>query len=153
MNPKTEIRYSRIYNRLFDKNFSKKDYFELIKDSEKFEGLYKRYTKKILQLIEKYHYKSWKGDFIPIYIVKDFPHSFSDPLTLKYNKKEKMMLVILAHELLHNNSFGKKKFKNSKDLHKYMEPILNKIISDLPINLSEELKIFNKKTMALANKS
>jgi len=152
MIPKTVLRYSSIYNKQFDKNFSFKDLEKLKKDCKNFEKLYKQNIKEILELIEKYHNKKWKYKFIPIYIVKD-NKSFSDPLTLKYKENSKLMLVILAHELLHNNSFGKKKFKNPKDLHKYMEPILNKIISGLSIDLSEELKIFNKRTMALANKS
>ena len=145
MIPKTEIRCSWIYNKLFEKEFSKKDYFKLIKDSEKFEKLYNKNIKKILQLIEKYHSKKWKRSFIPIYIVRKAPYSFSDPLTLIYRKDEKYMLVVLAHELLHNNSFGKKKFKDRKNLHIYMEPILNKIIKELPINLTKELNLFNEK--------
>ena len=145
MIPKTEIRCSLIYNRLFNKKFSKKDYFKLIKDSEKFEKLYNKHIKKILQLIEKYHSKKWKRDFIPIYIVKEAPYSFSDPLTLIYKKDEKYMLVVLAHELLHNNSFGKKKIKDRKNLHIYMEPINNKVVESLNIDLKKELYLFNER--------
>ena len=105
MIPKTEIRCSLIYNRLFDKKFSNRDYHRLLKDSEKFERLHNKHIKKILQLIEKYHSKKWKRKFIPIYIVKKAPYSFSDPLTIKYYPNEKMMLVLLIHELLHNNQF------------------------------------------------
>jgi len=151
MIPKTELRGSLIYNKKFNKNFSIKDYRKLMKDSEEFEKLYKKYIKKILQLIEKHHNKTWKRKFISIYIVKNVI-SFSDPLTLRYFENPKMMLVILAHELLHNNSFGKKKFNNSYELHKYMEPILNKVIRDLPLDLEKELEILNKKTIALSKK-
>ena len=152
MIPKTELRGSLIYNKFFDRDFSRKDYLKLMKDSGKFEKLYKKYIKKILQLIEKHHNKTWKRKFIPIYIVKNTPYSFSDPLTLRYRDNPKMMLVVLAHELLHNNSFGKRKFKNSYDLHKYMEPILNKVIRALPLELKKELDTLNKKTMALTKK-
>jgi hypothetical protein len=112
----------------------------------------KRYINKILKLIEKNHNKKWKRKFIPIYIVKNVPYSFSDPLTLKYFKDEKMMLVLLVHELFHNNSFGKKKFKNSEQVHKYMEPLVNKIVRELNLNLENELEIINKKTINLVKR-
>jgi hypothetical protein len=35
------------------------------------------------------------------------------------------------------------KWKSVKELHEYMEPILNKIVSELPINLERELRKFN----------
>jgi hypothetical protein len=40
MIPKTELRCSLIYNKVFNKDFSKEDYFKLLKDSEKFEKVY-----------------------------------------------------------------------------------------------------------------
>ena len=52
-----------------------------------------------------------------------------------------------------NNFAGKWKFKDSEELHKYMEPLLNKIINELKLNMKEELKIFNKKTMILARRN
>ena len=144
MKPQTEIRYSWIYNRHFNPNFSKKDLFKLKKDYIKFKKLYKKYINTIIKLIEKHHSKRWKHKFIPIYIVKNASHSFSDPLTLRYRKDEKYLLVVLAHELLHNN-IVKKKFKNPKELHIYMEPLLNKVIFDMPIDLKDELNLFNKR--------
>ncbi len=150
MIPKTEIRYSMVYNRMFDKNFSLKDLIKLRGNCKKFGELFNKNIDKILKLTEKNHKKEWQYNFIPIYIVKEAPYCFSDPLTLKYYSNEKMMLVCLAHELLHNNFAGKWKFKDSEELHKYMEPLLNKIISELNINLKQELNQFNKKTMELA---
>jgi len=150
MTPKTEIRYSWIYNKIFNKDFTRQDFIKLKDDCKKFEEVYNKYITKILELIEENHKKEWMYKFIPIYILRDAPKSFSDPLTVKYAENENMMLVILTHELLHNNFVGKWDFKNSEDLHKYMEPILNKIISKLPLDLSEELRLFNEKTMNLA---
>ena len=148
MKLKTELRYSRIYNRLFDKDFSWEKIINLRKDCEKFEKLYNENIENLLRLIEKNHLKYWKYDKIPIYIVNEkFPFSFSDPLTLKYHKNPRQMFVVLSHELLHNN-LGKKKFKNKKELHIYMEPILNSIIKEMPINLNKELDILNKKIFA-----
>jgi len=153
MKTKTELRYSIVYNKMFNEKFSREDLIKLKQDSEKFEKLYNKYIDQILELIEKYHKKEWNYEVIPIYIVKDAPNCFSDPLTLKYYKNEKMMLVLLAHELLHNNFTGKWKFKSSEELHKYMEPILNKIILDLDLDLKKELEIINKKTMELARRN
>jgi hypothetical protein len=151
MKPKTEIRYSMPYNRMLA-GFTINDLIKLKEDSKSFVKLYKKYINKILKLIEKYHSKKWKSTFIPIYIVSDkVKSSFSDPLTITYRGHDNFSLVALAHELLHNNII--KKFKNPRELHKYMEPILNKVILELPINLSKELDIFNKKTMALAIKN
>jgi len=140
---KTEIRYSWIYNKRFNKDFTKQDWLNLQKKCKKFEILYKKHIKQILKLIEKYHSKSWKYDFIPIYVVEGRLISFSDPLTLKYRENEKTMLLVLAHELLHNNII--KKFKGPRELHMYMEPILNKIIRDLPLDLEENLKKLNER--------
>ena len=58
-------------------------------------------------------------------------------------ENEKTMLLVLAHELLHHNII--KKFKGPRELHMYMEPILNKIIKDLPLDLKENLKKLNEK--------
>lgn len=144
MIPKTKIRFSWIYNIIFNSNFSKEEFFKLKKDCIKFEKFYCKHIKEILKLMEKHHSKDWKYKFIPIYIVKDSPSSFSDPLTLKYRKNEKYLLIVLAHELLHNN-MGKKKFKSRKELHIYMELILDKIILGMSVNLKKELGLFNKK--------
>lgn len=113
---------------------------KLKKKFSKFELLYKKYINKILNLIEK-HNDKWLRQYIPIYLVDRATNSFSDPLTIRYRRNEKYLLVVLAHELLHNNLRGK--WKSSKKLHEYMEPILNKIISELPIKLEGELQNFN----------
>jgi len=102
--------------------------------------LYKKHIKKILKLIEKYNDK-WKRRYIFIYLVDKAKSSFSDPLTIRYNRNEKFLLVVLAHELLHNNL--RRKWKSKIELHKYMEPILNKVITKLSINLEKELIKFN----------
>lgn len=144
MNPKTVIRYSWIYNRIFNPKITKEEFFQLKKDCEEFKKLYEKYINEILVSIEKIHSKKWKYKFIPIYIVKEAPNSFSDPLTIKYREDPKYLLVVLAHELLHNNIVGKK-FSNPKVLHGYMEPFFNKIIQNISIDLNKELQFFNKK--------
>lgn len=142
MLPKTELRYSRIYNIVLNPAFKQKDVIKLKRKFSRFEILYKKYINKLLILIEKYNNK-WYRRYIPIYLVDKTKNSFSDPLTIKYNKNEKYLLVVLAHELLHNN-LKNGKWKNTKDLHEYMEPILNKIIPELPIDLKREILRFNE---------
>ena len=144
MIPKTEIRYSYIYNRVFDSKFLREDVFKLRKNCEGFEMLYSRHIEDILKSIENHHLKEWSYGIIPIYIVRKAEFNFSDPLTLKYIYNEKRMLVVLAHELLHNN-MARGKFRDSKELHAYMEAILDKVILDLDIDLRKELKEFNLK--------
>ena len=140
MIPKTEVRYSRIYNQILNPKFKRRDMFKLKKKFFKFEQLYKKHIKRILKLIEKNNNK-WKKEYIFIYLVDKAKSSFSNPLTIKYNKNEKFLLVVLAHELLHNNLKGK--WKNVRELHEYMEPILNKVVFELPIDLNKELNKFN----------
>src|SRR3989344_8897686 len=118
MIPKTELRYSRVYNQILNPEFGRKDMLKLKRNFSKFEALYKKYIRKILSLIEK-HNNKWQRDYIPIYLVAKAKSSFSDPLTIKYRENEKYLLVVLAHELLHNNLRGK--WKNPKELHKYMK--------------------------------
>ena len=141
---KTVIRYSWIYNKQFNLEFSREDLKKLKEKCKNFEKTYEKYIDTVLKLIEKYT-KEWKRKFIPIYIVKNHK-SFSDPLTLKYMDDEKLMFVVLVHELLHNNT--NKKFQDSKKLHIYMKPILRKIINELDKNLIpalEKQEMFDRK--------
>ncbi|MFH1823121.1 MAG: hypothetical protein ABH817_00165 [archaeon] len=133
---KIVIRYSFIYNKQFNPKFEEKDLFKLRRDCLEFEYIYNKNIKKLLKKIGKF-----KRKFIPIYIVKD-KTSFSDPLTLKYKKDPKLMFITLAHELLHNSI--QKKFKSKKELHKYMEPILNKIILSINKEFKPQLDQMNK---------
>jgi hypothetical protein len=140
MIPKTEIRYSRIYNKILGGGIYNKN--------AKFENIYKKNISNILKLIEKHHIKKWKYKLIPIYLVnsvnKKKMGGFSDPLTLKSRKDEKYMLVVLVHELLHNN-MGNKKFSDPKSLHIYMEPIVDKVVEKLNLKLDKKLALFNER--------
>ena len=134
---KTKIKYSWIYNKQFNPGYSREDLLKLKNKCENFESLYDKKIERLLELIEKYS-KKWSKNFIPIYIVEN-NKSFSDPLTLKFWDNERIMIIILAHELLHNN-IGKK-FSNPDELHKYMKPILRKIIEELDEDLMRDLDI------------
>jgi len=136
---KTELRYSWVYNNFLNKgNFKIKELFKLKKDSRDFEILYKKNIKKIIKLIEKYaKNKKWQHKFIPIYIIKNkFPmRSFSDPLTLKY-RNSIGMLIVLIHELIHNNfSFKKQIKRNYEKNEKLVNFITKKICLDLKLDL------------------
>ena len=89
--------------------------------------------------------KNPRRKYIPIYIVKRPKGSFSDPLTLCYKENTKFMLIILIHELLHNNL--PKKFKTKKERHLYMSMLMPKIIEHMPLNLKEENKILDEITL------
>ena len=144
MLPKTEIRYSWIYNKQFNPDYSFEDNFRLKEDSHKFEKLFKKYRAKILKAIEK-ETKSWERKYIPIYIVRRQKGSFSDPLTLCFKGNTKFMLITLIHELLHNNL--PKKFKTKKERHLYMSILMPKILEHIPLDLKEENKILDEITL------
>ena len=126
--PKTELVYSYPYNKLFDPSFTYKRLIALKQKCRTFEQLYKKHIKAILKLIAKYS-ERWRQPYIPIYIVEKARKSFSHPLTLRYNKDARKMLLILIHELIHNNI--SKKFNSSKELHAYIEPIFEKVLQEL----------------------
>lgn len=143
MIPKTFLDYSWIYNqflgKLSGKEFNEKDLAKLKKKFAKFEKLYYEKIEKILELIEK-HNEPWQKKAIRIYPVnEDIPYSFSNPLTLKYNKSEKYLLAVLIHELIHNN-FSKKRFPNRKETHKHIAKVMEKICLELGLNLEKERK-------------
>lgn len=137
MIPKTELRYSRNYISKWISGFSYNDLEKLKNSCRRFENIYDNNIKEILKLIKKYSGDEWDRKYIPIYIVRR-RNSFSDPLTLRYKKNPKFMLVILIHELLHCNLKNQRDFKNGKDLHSFMEGIVKKVIKKLNINLNEE---------------
>ena len=49
MIPKTELRYSMVYNRIFDPKFNMDDFIKLREDCKKFEELYNKYINKIFR--------------------------------------------------------------------------------------------------------
>ncbi|HOW36892.1 MAG TPA: hypothetical protein PLK34_01440 [Candidatus Pacearchaeota archaeon] len=143
MIPKLFLDYSYPYNRLFNKilgkSFSDEDLIELKEKYAKFEKLYYKYAEKILELIEKYN-EPWQKKVIRIYPAGEMlPFSVSSPLTLKYDENERYLLVVLIHELIHNNFF-EKKFPNRKELHQYIAKIMEKVCSELDLDLEEERK-------------
>jgi len=141
MIPKTELVYSFPYNRLFNNNFTYLDLEKLKKKFSKFEKLYLKYIKQILILIEKFN-EPWKRKYIPIYLTEK-TRPISNPLTLRYEKNEKYLLVVLIHELIHNNLT--KKFTNRGELHEFISEITKKVCSELDLNLNKELKELDKR--------
>lgn len=135
MIPKIEIRFSFIYNKKFNPSFKLADFLKLKQESVSFVELVNKNIKKILYLIAK-HNEPWKREHIPIYIVSGNLKSFSDPLTLRYRGDHKLLLLILIHELIHNNF--NKKFKSSEALHKKIDEIYQKVINDLNLEGFEQ---------------
>jgi len=127
MIPKTELIYSWIYNRELNRDktakFVKDNFEKLEIKCKEFEKSYSKNIKKILELIPKYTNKSWKKEYIPIYIVFRDESSFHSPLTLKYHKDVKKMLFVLIHELIHIN-IEEHGFKAEKEINKYANKIL-----------------------------
>ncbi len=142
MIPKTEIRFSFIYNKSFNPSFSSQDFIKLKKDSYPFINLFKNYVQEILELIASNN-KPWEREYIPVYIVFGKINSFSDPLTLSYKEDHKLLLLILIHELIHNNLT--KKYKDTIELHKEIDRIYQKVLISLNLqNFEEAKKKYNK---------
>lgn len=64
--------------------------------------------------------------------------SFSDPLTLNYKEDQKLLLLILIHELIHNNLT--RKYKDTTELHKEIDRIYQKAVGALKLSDFEEAK-------------
>lgn len=143
MLPKTELKYSWMYNSVYIKNFKEKDIKQLKEKCKSFESLYGKHINEILKLIEKY-FKKWDQKLINVYLISNGP-VFSDPLTIRYEDDPKIMLIRLLHELIHNN-IHKKKFKNSYLLHKYMDKKTKLILDDLSIDLHAQFWVLERMT-------
>lgn len=135
--PKTEIKFSWVYNnRENNGNFSVKDLEELKIKCGDFLNLYNKNIKKILQLIEKYSGMPWKIEYIPIWIVKTNNRSFSDPLTLKYRDNKEAMLIVLIHELVHNNLGGVQFRWDYEKNEQYVNLVTKHVAIDIGIDLT-----------------
>jgi len=147
MIPKTELVYSFPYNHLFNNNFTYLDLEKLNKMFSNFEKLYLKYIKQILILIERSN-ETWKRKYIPIYLTEK-TRPISNPLTLRYEKNEKCLLIVLIHELIHNNLT--RKFMNREELHKYISEITKKVCSELDLELDEEVGELDKRILQSHN--
>lgn len=155
---KTEIRFNGFYNKILNSRFSERDFKKLIKKVLEFKRYYKNKEKRILRLIEKYSGYKWKREYIPIYIVDFKGKSFSDPLTLKFRDNKEIMLVVLIHELVHNNIPNRiqNKFKIIRErlvnlITRYVALDLKLNIKNAPINfeLTNSLNMnLNKKPLS-----
>jgi len=151
MKPKTEIRYSIIYETILkhgegNNAFSLKEYKRLERRSGLFNKLYKHNINKIINLVGKNtKSKSWMYKFIPIYIVditlkkcyikdknkKITWKGFGDPVTIVLGP-EKVMLYTLIHELVHLNIDLKKQIKwGCNKAEKNVQRIAEKVWKDL----------------------
>jgi len=94
--------YSFVYFEILNKSNDVSHSWEDVKKMGKsFERKYSEELRQITALIPKVVNKSWTKNEINVFIV-DWPGpSFSSPLTLKVRVDKLLMLVILAHELLH----------------------------------------------------
>ncbi len=156
MIPKTEIIYSWIYNKQWNKDLPPADFLNLYKKIEnigksKFEPLYKKYINKILNLIPKFTGYKWEESYIGIYLVKKQEvSSFSVPLTLYVCDDVSFMLTSLIHELIHLNFYPRKKIKMREPdffARRFLEDmavdlVTKKIVEKL--NLSECIKIMDR---------
>lgn len=130
MIPKTEIIYSWIYNREWNRDktvkVSNELFSKLKEDCKEFERLYRKHISKILKLIPSHTKKEWKKEHIPIYIVNKKGSSFHSPLTLKFHKDAKRMFFVFLHELIHNN-IDNHGFKAEDKINKLSEKIMKKL--------------------------
>ena len=142
MIPKVEIRYSLIYNKVLNLNLKNGEFNSLKEKSKDFEKLFHKHINQILKIIQEEN-EDWQREYISVYIVKANKKSFSDPLTLRYREDYKLMLLVLIHELIHNNF--KEKFRDFDELHKKIDSIFRRVIGKLKLeNFEEALEKYYK---------
>ena len=136
---KTVIRYSKIYNFCFLRDYDVKELnkqWQLVQDCGKmFEPIHKKYIAKILKLIPKYTGVQWGkycDEFIPIYIMSLYGPGFHQPLTLRIRKDPYLMLSMLIHELVHNN-FPPTQYAKRMDSENCTDSVTFKILDELGI--------------------
>jgi len=149
MIPKTELKYSWMYNSLFNPKFDEGKIKKLKSKCKKFEHLYKKNINFILKIIQE-NLLNWKEEYIPIFIIEK-GSVFFEPLTIRYEENSKIMLIRLFHELIHIN-IKEKKFKNHYLLHKYMDKKMIPLLSKIPTNLTNEVYILKNMTEKFKNK-
>lgn len=143
MRPKIQLRYSWMYNRLFNPNFKKDNLAQLKNKCKGFEKIYAKNINKILEIIEN-NFFLWKEEYIPVFII-DSGSVFYDPITIRYDRNPKIMLIRLFHELIHLN-IKNKKFKNEYYMHKWMDERMMPLLDKIPTNLADEVHVLNRMT-------
>lgn len=115
MLPKVQFKVSWVHNLMFDKNrylpkaertapkYQPSNGSALREKTAPFVKEFEKKSESILKTIQQKTGFNWKRDRITVYLSDTVPNSYEDPLTLKYTDKENVMLVVLIHELVHNN--------------------------------------------------
>ncbi len=162
MIPKIEIRYSRIYDKMFRCDW-KKNYPTQRKITgyiEEIKPLWKKHEKRILNSIQENSGLKWREKKIIVYIV-GICIPFSDPLTLRVFKNKDRFINVLTHELIHqiqiqsaNNwekwwNYLNKKYKKESEKtksHIFLNAVNYKVILDIFDNekLKEEMKYYDR---------
>jgi len=154
MIPKTEIVYSWPYIYALNLNLSKEEILALYKKirdfgEKRFKPLFNKYIDAILDTIPKVTGYKWEKNYIPIYLMSMRGQSFSFPLTIKIREDRLLMLVILIHELVHNNFYprGKEKMAEpdfaSRRLLEDMavDLVTREVVKKLEIKAYKQIKI------------
>ncbi len=150
--PTTKIVYSWIYNMNLNPELNRDEidvlYKEVLSIGREFALVYDKYIISILISIPKFSGYSWQEcaeQFIPIYLVKGSKTSFSKPLTLKVRDDVIKMLVILIHELCHNNMDWK--WENTVYMENCMNLVTQAVMHDIGLDGDqqyEEIVSFTK---------
>lgn len=143
MKPKVELKYSWMYNSLFNQDFKKGDINNLKAKCKQFEILYKKNIVQILNIIKKIFGK-WREEYIPVFIIER-GSIFCDPITIRYEENPKIMLIRLFHELLHVK-IKDKKFKNEYNMHKWMDEKMIPLLNKIPTDLTSEVHVLERMT-------
>lgn len=143
MVPIVELKYSWMYNSLFNPNFDKKDIANLKEKCKNFEKIYKKNIYQILRIIEK-EFFNWKERYIQIFIIEK-GSIFCDPITIRYEANPNEMLLRVFHELVHVN-IKNKKFKDEYEMHKWMDKKMSPLLNKIPTDLTGQVHILERMT-------
>jgi len=128
---KTELICSKEYARELNPFFNENDWENLVLNSQRFEPIYSKNIPEVLGNIPDFTGYRWKKDlYIPIYLVNYSGPSRTNPLTIKVDSNDNM-LVKLIHELSHVN------FPNHFYFNKdFYEDLINQVTENVADNLS-----------------
>jgi len=133
--------YSGVYYDMLNKySHGSYSWADVKRLGEEFEKEYSADIDRILIEIPKVMNKNWDSNTVEVYPMSWRGPSFSHPLTLKVREDKLLMLVILAHELLHS-FFMDRSHSEEEQVEREINDAVRKVFDNLDIDASSQFVI------------